>query len=299
MLFIFGAGASFGSQACPPPLGKDLFSTICEHFPNGVTNSLSDSYNESFINFEAGMKRLYAEKSDFDFTQLQKEMALTLLHFRPHENSLYAELLLLLRNNLDKVSFASLNYDVLFEEIANTQFNLPINYLEPVYKGDVEVHKIHGSVNFIPDLPPENIQNLRLVAPKGVSHISCERFKAVNPKEAYEFSSNNQTALGPIISQYIEGKYFLHSATSMNSVLERFLHRLRSANRIILVGVAVSLQDEHVWGELERSDARIVYVGLKEDCERFKSWAKDKGKSNFTSDILSFKSLLDRPELLL
>src|SRR3954464_6443750 len=67
ILFILGAGASYGSVDCapkPPPLGPDLYDALCAHAPAFAvnTNDFSSIFKK---NFEEGMDAFVLNGSGF------------------------------------------------------------------------------------------------------------------------------------------------------------------------------------------------------------------------------------------
>jgi hypothetical protein len=75
-LFLFGAGASFGSGPCAPsapPLGSRLFDEL--RAAGGVASEVSEDLAESFRqDFEAGMDRFWSEHN-VRTSELLRDMA--------------------------------------------------------------------------------------------------------------------------------------------------------------------------------------------------------------------------------
>ncbi len=62
LVFLFGAGASFGAigvKPSPPPLGRDLYDRLAEQFPNtwGAASQFAGVAEEFKKDFEAAMER--------------------------------------------------------------------------------------------------------------------------------------------------------------------------------------------------------------------------------------------------
>lgn len=292
-MIIFGAGASYGSiDASPsvPPLGYQLFFDMQCSNQRGMANDIAGKFAEAFArNFEDGMEILYQWQEFKDISQFQREIAICLLRYQAGEKNLYSKLIQKIRKKFREFCFVSLNYDLLFEDCAFANgFN--VTYLGRPKSRSLELLKIHGSSNFLPNMGSSLIENIRIVTPKGMTHIDCE-FKAVNRSEAIAFNKVS-TTLGPVIAQYMKGKYFLHAKTGIQSVVKQFKGRLQEAKKILIVGVAVNEYDTHIWGELENTKAQILYVGLSDACEEFREWSKKHNRQMDTILASSFSETI-------
>ena len=154
-VFLFGAGASFGSGNCypePPPLGngeKGLFRKLQERggFAASVTKSLADLFIEDF---EKGMAELHSN-SERDAFALLREMSLYFIKFRPLEGNLYKELIKFIISKKHPAIFATTNYDLLIESSIYQLAHKPLYQLLPVWTNTFLILKIHGSCNFLPN----------------------------------------------------------------------------------------------------------------------------------------------------
>src|ERR671911_3068747 len=93
IVFLFGAGASYGSGECfpyRPPLGKDLFSELLSK--GGIAATVDEAHRQLFDeNFEKGMQR-FIENRNIDLTTLLREMSEYFVPFTPGPNNLYRRL---------------------------------------------------------------------------------------------------------------------------------------------------------------------------------------------------------------
>src|SRR4051812_10020572 len=128
ILFILGAGASYGSVDCapkPPPLGPDLYDALCAHAPAFAvnTNDFSSIFKK---NLEEGMDVFVLNGSGFT-PFITKIMAAYFYGFNPGTNNLYIELIQKARASGHQCIFATLNYDLLLERSA-AQVGLGVTY---------------------------------------------------------------------------------------------------------------------------------------------------------------------------
>ena len=88
-VFLFGAGASYGSDTQgTPPLGADLFEELRRFNPD-AWGSISGDLAERFrSDFEEGMKSVPSRA----LAPLQRAMAAYFFDFKPRTSSLYVEL---------------------------------------------------------------------------------------------------------------------------------------------------------------------------------------------------------------
>ena len=59
---------------------------------------------------------------------------------------------------------------------------------------------------------------------------------------------------------------------------KRFEKLVRTARVVAIVGVRVRSHDEHIWGPLGATKARIVYCAGKSGGEEFQAWAGASGR---------------------
>ena len=144
---IFGAGASYGSEAKgvpTPPQGDYLFGELEKL--NGAFPGLPEEIKHEFREkgFEQGM--LIVPNDSSIINPLQKELALYLSAFKPSENNVYVKLFRMLGDLINEIHLMTLNYDLLIEQSLAISGVKYVRY--GVYEGEVSLLKVHGSSNF-------------------------------------------------------------------------------------------------------------------------------------------------------
>lgn len=149
-VFLFGAGASFGSGNCiphPPPLGTQLFDILDAR--GGFVSTLSDEQKSKFRpRFEVGMAALY-EESNMLGLALLREMGGYFAGFLPGHGNYYIELISHLKERRKPFTLATTNYDLLIEFVINA-VGSKFNYVPHDAPDQIVLYKIHGSCNFLP-----------------------------------------------------------------------------------------------------------------------------------------------------
>ncbi|WP_417439935.1 hypothetical protein [Idiomarina abyssalis] len=291
-MIVLGAGASHGSldaRPATPPLGYQLFFDMRCSNPEGIANSIDGKFAESFSrSFEDGMEIMYQWQEFKDIAKFQREIGICLLRFSPKKKNLYSQLIQSIKDKINRVCFVSLNYDLLLEDCALLN-GLGVMYWGDAKPKDMELLKIHGSANFLPYYGNSSISGFRFVAPKGVGHVNCD-IRPASRAEAIEFCEASDSA--PILAQYMRGKYFLHGMRGIERIVRQFHFRLAEAKKVLIIGVAVVEEDEHIWGKFENLEAEILYVGREGDCEKFKSWSKKHSRNSDTVLAYSFQDAI-------
>jgi hypothetical protein len=275
IVFLFGAGASFGAgHVLPesPPLGPSLYDALAAKYPK-------------VWGPESHAGRYWGTHLRNDFEKTMADMVL------PHVPSLsllewhrcvaeffaaynldqtgqdcYSTLLSGLKSSglLDRIFFATLNYDCLLEQaVARLEFN--VNYI----LDDLGLHhavplaKIHGSCNFV----SVDLQDSRaLLTNSYASSLECE-FRAL-PLQNLEdqlrgrFDGYKQ-AFYPVLSLYSPYKPSILAPGKIENLRNAFADRVKRASVVVLIGVRPNRQaDWHLWEPIEQSLAReILYVG--------------------------------------
>lgn len=152
-LFLFGAGASYGSEDCQPycpPLGDNLYDELCS-YSEMFKNEMLD-FAESFRgkgNFERGMVEFANKGSGFS-PYILKIMGGYFFQFVPGPNNLYKKLIQAAMRLQHAYVFATLNYDILLE-ISAGQLGYGTAYSRESYSsGQILIVKPHGSCNTVP-----------------------------------------------------------------------------------------------------------------------------------------------------
>lgn len=282
-VFLFGAGASYGSGPCapyPPPLGSQFFPALQKQ--GGIATTVSSELASLFTrDFEAGMDRFWAERNT-DTTQLLREMASFFAPFEPLQGNLYKELIKILGGTKKKAVMVTTNYDLLIEH-AIAQSDLLVTYGGlPVAANNIPVLKIHGSCNFLPDLQPKQFSGITfdLSQSKGGSIIEAGIKPAKSAREIIEFCER-EDSIAPALAIYSPSKQVLFCRGFVQAQQQAWKSNLASASRIYVIGLRVHLVDEHIWGELAKTKAPLYYVG-REPSE-FLAWAHStRRKSTYT-----------------
>jgi hypothetical protein len=203
-VFLFGAGASYGSGPCyphPPPLGADLFAALRSE--GGVAASVSDDLAAAFAkDFEAGMDRFLKERNS-DAPALLREMAAYFARFEPRDGNAYIELLRILGAPRKKATFVTTNYDLLIELAAN-YCGLRTSYTGlPVSANNIPILKIHGSCNFLPDLGGGSIRRTSFATSASPSAIILDAPVRIakSAAEVRDFC-RREDSLAPALAMY-------------------------------------------------------------------------------------------------
>lgn len=270
-LFLFGAGASYGSGPCyphNPPLGWDLFAQLRKR--GGVAATVSDELAALFAtDFEQGMDVFWKERNA-DTSALLREMAVFFSQFQPLPGNLYFQLIAILGGTRKKTVIATTNYDLLIEYVISAS-GLQIAYMTPAPMNDVSVLKIHGSCNFLP--PPEIvIKGLGFVTqPESKAILSAPVSIAKSAREIMDYCEGG-TSLAPALAMYHSSKRVLYCPDFVSKQQDEFVAAVSSAKRIFVVGLRVHPIDAHIWLPLARSTAPLYYVGRESE---LKTWADD------------------------
>src|SRR5687768_14554101 len=149
VVFLFGAGASFGAGGIvpePPPLGGQLFRILASHYRRSWGQLPADVERQMEEDFEAGMAMVY-ERHSMAIPLLMREMALYFSQFRPQSrSSLYCRLAKDVEDHIDALAFATLNYECVLE-YALLEAGASIDYFGNDDNGAATVWKLHGSCN--------------------------------------------------------------------------------------------------------------------------------------------------------
>lgn len=288
ILMLFGAGASYGSEPDPsintPPLGVNLFSRLAAL--GGFTSRIPEEIAMVFKrDFEEGMA-LFNEKMSVNLQEFHRELSLYLASFCPSPDSRYIRFLQKFGNR--NIIVSSLNYDMMLEEAAShiglrVQYGLERNY------GSLRILKPHGSLNFWPDIPFENFRNIKISGPNSIA-ISAP----VRPldRQSSILRCQEDDSFSPAISMYAKGKRVPVCPEFVSQQQAMFEQACRRASRILLVGVRVMPEDQHVWRPLEKSAAEIVYFGSNQDEVELREWSSACKRKNLAFVNGFFESCL-------
>ena len=277
-VFLFGAGASFGSDTkSTPPLGADLFKSLVRFNPDGwgaLPSSLQSSFNEDF---ELAMRSLQPHT----IPPLQRAMAAFFFQFSPTPTNLYINIAKRIKHKNWKGALCTLNYERLLEH------SLLAAGVQP-YVGD----------------QPSNLHTVELCLPHGCCHLFCD--SAFGEAGAVSFDAFNVCTNGPIsviadaqlhrrrilsdafppVMSYFEPKKQTTAGAAFISWQRTRWEKLaQTSSKIIIVGVRVREHDSHIWGPIAASTAPVVYCGCPSDMQEFCNWSLAR-RSGSTSLIL-------------
>lgn len=277
-LLLFGAGASYGNPDCnpyPPPLGPNLFNAL--HKRGGTAASVNGDLAELFrSDFEAAMLRFYEERPG-EVPDLLREMAIYFTEFSPGRDNFYRKVVRWVIEARAQTVIATTNYDLLIETAISEAGKFICYTADAVPSNNLALLKIHGSCNFLPDVPPRQITQLRVIVPEGSSIFAAPVRPATSVKEIVRYC-RAADVLAPAIACYMRGKPTLFCRDFVLLQQAEFAEQAKRAQRIIVIGLRPVAQDTHIWQPLSRSRARLGYVGLPKDAEAFETWVRGEGR---------------------
>jgi hypothetical protein len=269
-LFLFGAGASRFSGPCrpePPPLGNALFEQL--QVFSRVAASVSDDIAVEFRrDFETGMARFRETTRSHELAQFTREMARYFLRFEPGPGNLYDVLVHHIVASRRMAVLATLNYDLLIEHVILSR-DLAVTYgRSPLPKDGIRVLKLHGSANFILDVPGTALLG-DIITPTGERLIGGN-FIPVTPEQA-RIWMRREDSLAPAMSMYALGKQTPFGTNLVADQQAGWREQVARATQIIVCGVRVVEEDKHVWAPLARSTAPLFYIDP--DPAPYQKWA--------------------------
>lgn len=261
-IFLFGAGASYGSgQIIPeqPPLLRALYSELKRCYPRtwgSLPKKLPDKFNQDF---ELGMAEMWDNYSSI-IPQLMQEMALYFVQFRPanfKENMYFKLLQFLIEKN--KVSLAilfTLNYEVLLDLCALV-LNLGIDAESKTEdEKTIKIIKLHGACNII----PVGIKVSRSVKfTKGVLFGTGAKY-LFDLNQVAEFCLGDN-GLPPVMALIMKEKPIQVSKFILSYYQKIWHDILKEENKIFIIGVNPNNEDKHIWNPLMTTPSKIYYVG--------------------------------------
>ncbi len=266
-LFLFGAGASYGSQADGPPMGSQLFEALRQFNPTGWGQLSADMADLFRGDFERGMARV-AETNSHAMPVLQRAMAAFFFQFVPRMSSLYVRLAQRIHHHHWHGAIATLNYERLLE----------LSFLHAGVRPIVGQAAGAGQIEFL--------------LPHGCCHLFCEGVRASSPDVSFsgvgvsfdgpvvaitdvaEFQRRiNGDAVPPVMSYFEPQKTTSAGVLFIRSQRARWEELASQANTIAIVGVKVRPRDSHIWLPIANSAARVVYCAGAAAGDEFRAWA--------------------------
>jgi hypothetical protein len=160
---------------------------------------------------------------------------------------------------LTRTSFASLNYDCVFELAAGQQ-GLSVNY-EGTRRArhELPLVKPHGSCNFVMQGLGTNIKMTNVT----VSGAGAYFESPIEPRHPREIAALYAAgpSMPPAISLYAPGKPSPMAPTALAQLRDRWSDAARAATVVIVVGARVVLADSHVWDPIARGKCEVWYIG--------------------------------------
>lgn len=266
-VFLFGAGASFGSDTTNvPPLGSGLFGEL-QRFNPDVWGTIAGSLAMEFKrDFEAAMQSV----PPHSLAPLQRAMAAYFFEYRVLPSNLYIALATRIgRLNNWSGATCTLNYERLLEQALIAAGQRP----------------------FVGNAPPES-RSIEICLPHGCCHIFCDAVQGSAGRISFHgFGIQTdgavsvigdprehrarilQDAFPPVMSYFEPNK----RTTVGHSFIERQRSRWRmlaqQASTLIIVGVRVHPQDVHIWDPISTTEARVVYCGGPHGALEYCDWA--------------------------
>lgn len=285
-LFLFGAGASFGSGACrpnPPPLGRGpdgLFRRL-QRVRGTVASTITGDDAQRFEeNFEAGMEAFHASNGGRLTLPFMRETAIFLLEHHPLPRNAYVQLLSGIRQRNDAATFASLNYDMLLEDSAAIAGYAGVIYtMSPLPKGTLRVLKPHGSANIIINPDQMRFAGFEFIMNSAACAVDGEA-KPLTGREALAYLREPGQSLAPIMALYAPSKLPVIGKTALEQGQRFWADSVKSASRIFLVGVSLQEHDAHIWDPLSGSDASLFVVDPYPD--QILEWSKRRRRAAAT-----------------
>jgi hypothetical protein len=320
-IFLFGAGASFGSdgshmykQGLLPPLGNDLYPHLRDAPELKYWKDIPPEVLEMFLTrpFEEAMSAL--DKCEGGATKaLWRDIELSLFfsRYRPADSNLYWKLASKIAKRLKTMGWSgaaiTLNYERLLEEsfIRNMIFTTVKgvtfydDHLPRLQDGQLfEICYPHGACQFFfpqtwfageGDIVFGDTASIQ--ANVGTKHL----LKRTNIPKACELRQI------PLICRYHPTKRASVNNYFITTQKERSQELIANATIVTIVGVQCFYQtDTHLWEPLAKTHARIVYVepGLSGQ-EQFKTWALGCGKQEGQDFIIIPKTFKDSFDTIL
>jgi hypothetical protein len=287
-VFLFGAGASYGSGECypeNPPLGFQLFDELQRW--GGVASTVDEPLRRAFKeDFEEGMEDFFRARNQ-DITRFLREMADYFAQFEPGPKNYYGQLAKIAAQAKGSVVFATTNYEALIE-LAVSQAGYKFAYGEPAHypKGGIPILKLHGSCNFLPDLRNISLRdvsfNLTPEPSTPIEQLSASIFDgpvkpAFSLTEVRAFCKKQDSA-APALGLYLPGKHVMWCRSFVERQQELWYKAVKRAGRIYVIGAAVYDHDNHIWDVLADVKGQLRYVDPKP--EPFLEWCDKQGRKS-------------------
>lgn len=283
-LFLFGAGASHGSGPVTPeptPLTWNLYAALKAKYPRWAR--MFPYCASSFENdFEEGMAKLYglgigADPRSHAVAPYLCDMARYFATFRPGTGNAYSRLASALgaAGKLDGTVFSTLNYDCLLEQCLQA-LGKQVVYFEDRASAGVSATcwKIHGSCNFIPE------QEIKMVGiAMGFDHLFGSKLKATGLDDVDRYCTSQDDAPSAFHSPFVPtmvavmpGKPVPFANPTISDLQRIWTRSVGAVDVVALVGVRPNPNDDHIWGPIASTAAKVVAVGGPDGYREFDTW---------------------------
>lgn len=218
---------------------------------------------------------------------LMRDMATYFIQFRAvNRSSLYDKLIEALdgRELLSSSGFSTLNYDCILE-FALLESGFTIDYFGKTEGRSLPVMKLHGSCNMF---------SAGIQAGPGISYqgvIFEGGIQAWLDANQVIRHCLAETALAPVMCQYMEGKPSSVSPSAIRDIQAQWCTRVLASEKIVCIGVRIHLGDEHIWGPLAKARGTLFFIG---DREPFDTWSTTCRKAQSTFLAPRFSSGFNR-----
>jgi hypothetical protein len=282
--FLFGAGASYGAGHTLPtgtPLGEKLYDALASEYPGtwGPTSLIGRRYADGL---RANFEQTFTDEISrwipaIDVVDAFCDVARIFAKFSLDGtgDDLYTRLLAFLKSRdlLATATFASLNYECLFE-LAAAGLGLCVNYFARTEDPSaLQVLKLHGSCNFITD----DLSQWRAHLTNPGSFLGC-RINALSPRNLQKVldSKFRERAYNcyfyPILSLYAVGKNTHLAPEKIEEFRNAWSEEAAQATHLVVIGVRFNSRDSHITGPVTHSQAQtVLYVGSSQDFEQWHS----------------------------
>jgi hypothetical protein len=299
IVFLFGAGASFGATHVRPdlpPLMAELYDRLARRFPAewGATSGRAANAPLYRSDFEKAFTEIDLRRDPslppgipgapgLTALEAQRPLAVFFSEFQLDgtRKDLYSRLLGYLQGSklLGRCFFASLNYDCLFEH-ACSRGGLSVNYLleqagamlnttaGPDWPGSrsssdtIYLAKIHGSCNFVARVD----QHTRALLSASGTHVELR----IDPHDPCATLSMARDEVS-VMTQTSRARDNFLAPAQIFQLSQAWKQAVNSAALIVVVGAASRQYDSHIVDPLHVADAEIVYIGSTSDAD---SWRK-------------------------
>ena len=272
-IFIFGAGASYGSDAnksLVPPLAADLFNFLAKKYSdisnNPVVMALASEFSKDF---EQGLLKLYENQPHF-WSILQRCMAHFFFQYGTiiqiqYSNLYYKLVHEIIRSDKD-ISLATLNYERMLEHSINEAFR----HVQP--KKNIELCLPHGCCHLFCE-GAKGMSGGVFFDPRGVT--TNGNVIPINDYNQFE-KRIREDAFPPVMSYFEPSKQTTSGNNFIISQRSRFNQLISKATKIAVIGIRVREHDEHIWEPLKDTSAKIIYCRGKEDAAHYEVWRGNK-----------------------